>query len=176
MEENIKKLHAEKTWTGFLYSIFGVTLPFFLSLIGIMIISKYEYIISFVDDGQILLFSAGLLTSAYYIFRDEENQKSLHKSKLKFDKLISHLTIVFLIFTSVMYAILYTIGISNSKFDINISFIRISSIIIFGFAVYAAFSSIYVDFLKVYPIVDVKEESTREVNDLMNNIDKLKKN
>lgn len=170
MEENIKELHKEKTWTGFLYSIFGVTLPFFLSLIGIMMITKYEYIISFIDDGQILLFAAGLLTSAYYIFRDDDNQESLRKSNLKRDRLVSHLTIVFLIFTSVMYAILYTIGISNSEFDINVWFIRLSSIIIFGFAVYAAYSSIYVDFLKVYPIVDVKKESAQEVKSIMDEL------
>lgn len=170
MEEIIKKLHTEKTWTGFLYSIFGVTLPFFVSLIGILMITKYEHIISFVDDGQILLFAAGLLTSAYYIFRDDENQKSLKKSTLKADRLVSHLTIVFLIFTSVMYAILYTIGISNFDFDINVWFIRLSSIIIFGFSVYAAYTSIYVDFLKVYPIVDVKKESTKGVKNIMDQL------
>ena len=170
MDENIIKLHKEKTWTGFLYSIFGVTLPFFLSLIGIMIVTKYEHIISFIDDGQILLFAAGLLTSAYYIFRDDENQKSLRKSELKVDRLVSHLTILFLIFTSVMYAILYTLEISNSEFDINVWFIRFSSIIIFGFAGYASYSSIYVDFLKVYPIVDVKKESTKEVKNIMDKL------
>lgn len=167
MEKSINNLHSEKTLTGFFYSIFGVTLPFFLSLIGIMMINKYEVVISFIDDGQILLFAAGLLTSAYYIFRDEENQKSLKKSTIKGAGLVSHLTIVFLIFTSVMYAILYTLGISNSALDINVWFIRLSSIIIFGFAIYAAYSSIYVDFLKVYPIVDVKAASTKGVKDIM---------
>lgn len=170
MGENIKKLHNEKTWTGFLYSIFGVTLPFFLSLIGIIMISEYKHIISFIDDGQILLFAAGLLTSSYYIFRDDENQNSLKKSKLKRDRLVSHLTIIFLIFTSVMYAILYTIGISNSEFNINLWFIRFSSIIIFVFAVYAAYCSIYVDFLKVYPIVDVKKESIEEIQNIMDQL------
>ncbi len=169
MEENIKKLHKEKTWTGFLYSIFGVTLPFFLSLIGIVMITKYDYVISFIDDGQFLLFAAALLTSAYYIFRDNENQKSLRKSK-RGDRLVSHLTIIFLIFTSVMYAILYTIGISNSEFNLNIWFIRLSSIVIFGFAVYATYISTYIDFLKVYPIVDVKKESTQEVKNIMDKL------
>lgn len=167
MENSINNGHNEKTWTGFLYSIFGVTLPFLLSLIGILIIKKYEHIVSFIDDGQFLLFSAGLLTSAYYIFRDEENQKSLNKSDLKFDRIISHLTIIFLIVTSVMYAILYSIGISHSSIDLNIWFIRVASILIFAFSVYASFSSIYVDFLKVYPTVDIGEESKKGVADIM---------
>lgn len=170
MKDEIKKIHAEKTWTGFLYSIFGVTLPFFLSLIGILIISKYDYIISFIDDGQILLFAAGLLTSAYYVFRDEDNQRSLKKSELKLYRLISHLTIIFLIFTSVTYAILYTIVISNSEFNINIWFIRLSSFVIFLFSAYAAYSSIYVDFLKLYPIVDVKKESTKGIENIMDKL------
>lgn len=173
MENSINKLHNEKTWTGFLYSIFGVTLPFILSLIGILIIKKFEHIVSFIDDGQFLLFSAGLLTSAYYIFRDEENQRSLKKSVLKFDRLTSHLTIFFLIITSVMYAILYSIGISHSAIDLNVWFIRIASVVIFAFAAYASFSSIYVDFLKVYPDVDVKMESKKGVSDIMDKLDEL---
>jgi Kef-type K+ transport system membrane component KefB len=166
----IKKQHKEKTLTGFLYSIFGVTLPFLLSLIGILMIKKYENIVSFIDDGQILLFSAGLLTSAYYIFREEENQRSLKKSNLKFDRLISHFTIVFLIISSVMYAILYTFSISKVDFDLSTWFIRITSVIIFCFAIYAAYSSTYVDFLKVYPVVDVKKESTKGVKDIMDKL------
>ncbi len=173
MESTINKLRNEKTWTGFLYSIFGVTLPFILSLIGILIIKKYEHIVSFIDDGQFLLFSAGLLTSAYYIFRDDENQRSLRKSALKFDRLASHLTIVFLIISSVMYAILYSIDISHPAIDLNIWFIRVASVIIFAFSVYASFSSIYIDFLKVYPDVDVKKESKKGVSDIMDKLDKL---
>ncbi|MDA3945048.1 MAG: hypothetical protein PF694_16080 [Bacteroidetes bacterium] len=173
MENSLNRLHNEKTWTGFLYSIFGVTLPFILSLIGILIIKKYEHIVSFIDDGQFLLFSAGLLTSAYYIFRDEENQRSLNKSALKIDRLTSHLTIIFLIITSVMYAILYSIGISHSSIDLNVWFIRIASVLIFSFAVYASFSSIYVDFLKVYPNVDIGKESKKGVSDIMDKLEDL---
>jgi hypothetical protein len=170
MENSVIKEHNEKTWTGFLYSIFGVTLPFTLSFIGILVIKKYDYVVSFIDDGQFLLFSAGLLTSAYYIFRDEENQKSLKKSVLKFDRLISHLTIVFLIIASVLYAILYFIGISHFLFDLNIWFIRVISILIFAFSVYASFSSIYVDFLKVYPEIDIEKESKKGVKDIMDKL------
>ena len=169
MEEDIVKLHSEKTWTAFFYSLLGVTFPFFVSLIGILILKKYEFVVSFIDDGQIFLFAAGLLTSAYYIFKDDDNQKSLRKSK-KSKRIVNHLTIVFLIFTSVFYAILYTTGISNTKQDINIWFIRLSSLIIFSFSVYASYTSIYLDFLKVYPIIDVKKESTKEVQNLMDQL------
>ena len=167
METPIIKQHYEKTLTGFLYSIFGITLPFILSLIGILIIKEYNYIVSFIDDGQILLFSAGLLTSAYYIFRDEENQKSLKKSQLRYDRILSHLSFMFLIITSVMYAILYSFRISNENIDLNIWFVRISSVILFGLSVYSAYRSIYLDFLKVYPIIDVKKESNKCVNKII---------
>jgi hypothetical protein len=170
MDISVIKEHSEKTRTGFLYSIFGVTLPFILSLIGILIIKKYDHIISFIDDGQILLFSAGLLASAYYIFRDDENQKSMKKSTLKCIGLVNHLTIIFLIITSVMYAILYSFGISQTSIELNIWFIRISSVFIFSFSAYASYSSIYIDFLKVYPTVDVKKESTQAVQDIMDKL------
>lgn len=170
MENIIIKEHHEKTWTGFFYSFFGVTLPFFLSIIGIFIFRKYDHIISFIDDGQFLIFSAGLLTSAYYIFNDEENKKSLKKTNLKFDRVVSHLTIGFLIVTSAMYAFLYTIEISYTSFDLNVWFIRIASLMILGFAIYASYSSIYVDFLKVYPDIDIEKESKKGVKDIMDKL------
>ncbi len=176
MDDTIVKLHTEKTWTGFFYSLIGVTLPFTLSLIGILIIKKYDFIVSFIDDGQILLFAVGLLSSAFYIFRDESNQKSLKKAKLKIDRLISHFTILFLIVSAVMYAIIYSFTLMETEatiatdITINTWFIRISSVLIFIFALYASYSSIYVDFLKVYPIVDVKKESTKGVKDLLDKL------
>lgn len=170
MEIQIKKLHSESTWTGFLYSIFGVTLPFILSFIGILIIKKYEHIISFIDDGQILIFSAGLLTSAIYLFRDEENIRALKKAQFKYDRLLSHLNIVFLIVTSVIYAILYSIGISHKNIDLNLWFVRISSVLLFCLSVYSTYRSIYIDFLKIFPITDVQAESEKGVQDLMDKL------
>ncbi len=170
MENLIIKERCEKTWTGLMYSIFGVILPFILSLIGILIIKKYEYIISFLDDGQFLLFSAGLLTGAFYLFRDDENQKSMKKYASKFARLVSHLTIMFLIIASVMYAILYTLGISDILLDLNIWFVRVMSVLIFVFSIYATFSSIYFDFVKVYPEVDIERERQKGVKNIMDQI------
>lgn len=165
--KNQKAIRIEKTWTSFLYTIFGVTLPFFLSLLGIAMLRKYEFIISFVDDGQFLLFSVGLLTSALYIFREEENQRALKKW---YDKILSHGTFFILLFSSALYAILYTLGILSEYQDMNVWFIRISSLIIFIFAMIAAFRSIYIDLLKIYPHVDVKKISTDQVNNIMDQL------
>ncbi|MBK7107222.1 MAG: hypothetical protein IPH62_18260 [Ignavibacteriae bacterium] len=169
MEILERKLHSEKTWTGFLYSLSGITLPFLISLIGIFIIQKYEHIISFIDDGQILLFSAGLATGAFYLFRDEENQKALKKSVFKFDRLLSHLSIFFIIISSVIYAILYSIEISHKNIDVNINlwFVRIASILLFILSSYTSYRSIYIDFLKIYPNIDVKSKSNEEVENIL---------
>jgi len=164
--------HKDKTQIGFFYSIAGVTLPFLLSLLGIAMINKYEFVVSFVDDGQFLLFSAGLLTSAYYILRDEENQRSLAKSSIKNKKVLNHATVLLLIVSSVMYALLYFVQISDAAINLNVWFIRASSLLLFSFSCYASYNSIFVDFLKVYPPVDVKKESTMGVNNIMDQLGK----
>lgn len=165
-----RKLRKEKTWTGFSYTVFGTTLPFFLSLLGILLISKSGEIISFLDDGQVLLFSVGLLTSSFYIFRDEDNLKTLRKSKHKLNILINHFILIFLLFCSVIYAILYTINISESILEINILFVRWSSIIAFIFALRATYISINIDLYKIYPPIDVQKESQHEVKNIMDEL------
>lgn len=170
MEKSVLKEHGEKTRIRLGYSVAGVTFPFVLSLIGIFLIKKYEYILSFLDDGQFLIFSTGLLTSALYIFRDNESQKNLKKSLFKFDRLLGHLIYSLLIITSAMYAIMYTVGIMHVSIDLNIWFIRVTSILFFSLSIYVLFRSIYVDFLKEHPGVNIEKERKKEINKIMNEL------
>lgn len=175
-DAEFQKWHSRKTLRSFFYSILGVILPFLLSLIGIMIISKYEYIISFLDDGQVLLFSVGLLTSAFYIFREDENVKEVRQLKLKLFKWkirlenLGDFVMIFLLFSSVIYAILYIFQIITPSVNINISFIRIVSILIFLFSLFAIFQGIRVDNLNKYPKVDVRKESQKGVNNILDKL------
>ena len=66
--ESQKKIHLEKTLKGFTYNVLGVILPFILSLFPIFILGKYEAIWTFLDQGQFLLFGAGLYTSSIFLF------------------------------------------------------------------------------------------------------------
>ncbi len=155
-------MRLEKTWKGFFYTVMGVTLPFLLSLIPIVILKEYCKIISFLDDGQFLLFGAGLFTSSYYLFT--ENFKSISKKK---DKLLNNIVLWALIFCSSFYAILYFIQIINYQLQINLIFIRVGSIILYILALISIYRSIYVDSLKVYPDIDVKKETKKEVDNIL---------
>lgn len=175
-DNEFRNWHSRKIWRSFFYSLLGVTLPFFLSLIAIFTISKYEFIVSFLDDGQILLFSVGLLTSAFYIFREDDNQKEVQKLKLNIAKReirlenLGDFVMIFLLFSSVIYAILYIFQIITPAIAINIWFIRIASILIFLFSLFAIFQGIRVDYLNKVPKVDVRKESEKGVNDILDQL------
>lgn len=173
-DNEFKKWHSRKTWRSFFYSLIGVTLPFFLSLICIIMIRKYEFIISFVDDGQFLLFSVGLLTSAFYIFREDENQKEIRDLTLtirgKSFRLenLGDFIMFFLLFSSVIYALLYTFTLIDISFlPVNIWFVRIASLLIFGFSLFSIFKGIQVDYYNKSPKVDIQKESKKGVDDIL---------
>lgn len=161
----IENIHLEKTWKSFFYTVIGVTLPFLLSLIPIITLSEYKKIVSFLDDGQFLLFGAGLYTSSHFLFT--ENSKSV---KLKKDKVLCNIVFWALIFCSSFYAILYLVQIIDYKSTINLLFVRIGSVILYFLAIYSIYRGIYVDSLKVYPEIDIKKETKQEVDNILDQL------
>jgi hypothetical protein len=165
MEENRKK-HFEKTMKGFSYNVLGVILPFILSLLGMMILKKYEKIWAFIDEGQFLLFGAGLYTSSIFLFG--ENKSSIRKSS---DKLLSNVSLWFLIVTSALYGIIYFISLLEVRpLDTDHNFIRITSILLFVVSLLSIYRSISIDSLKTYASINVEEESQKGVNDILENL------
>jgi hypothetical protein len=164
--QNRKAIHFEKTLKGFSYNVLGVILPFILSLIPIVILKKYDAIYTFLDQGQFFLFGAGLYTSSIFLFG--ENKSSIRKLR---DKLLSNLSFWLLIISSAFYAIIYCLDLLKELgFSLNIFFIRASSFILFGIAVISIYRGVFIDFLKTYPEVDVKEESKKEVDHIMDQL------
>lgn len=166
--DKTRKIHLEKTWKSFSFSVLGITLPFILSLIPILILRDYQEIIAFFDDGQFLIFGAGLFTSSYFL--NTENFKSIEKRR---DKFLSNFGFWALIICSAFYAIIYCLKISEIDLNIDLVLIRSSSIVLYLVAIYSVYRSIYIDFLKIYPEVDVKAESTKEVDDIIGKLKQL---
>lgn len=165
--EIAKKNHLEKTFKSFSHSVLGITLPFLLSLIPIFIVKDYCQIMTFLDDGQFLIFGAGLFTSAYFLFT--ENYKSVIKRR---DKLLSGICFWAIIACSAFYSILYALKITKFNLPIDFVLIRLSSILLFVLAMYTFYRSIHIDFLKLYPEVDVKAESVKEVDSIIDQLNK----
>jgi hypothetical protein len=141
----------------------GVILPFILSLFGIMLFGKYEAIWTFLDQGQFLLFGAGLYTSSIFLF--QENKKSVRQTK---DKVLSIASVWLLIFCSGLYATIYSYGLLDNVSDtMNAIFIRITSVIFFIISLVSVYRSLFIDFLKVYPDVDIKDESKKGVDNIL---------
>ncbi|MET3978517.1 hypothetical protein ABIB62_001086 [Mucilaginibacter sp. UYP25] len=160
-----KKNHLQKTIKALSYNVLGVILPFILSLIPILILKKYDKIEAFLDEGEFLIFAAGLYTGALFLFG--ENSNSIKKG---YDKFLSATCLWLLIICSSSYAIIYCLQILDVFKNIDLSFIRIYSIIIFSIAVLASYRSVFIDFLKIYPQIDVEQISKQDVDNIVNNI------
>lgn len=164
--EKHKCKRLEKTITSFFYNVMGVILPFILSLIAIFVLGRTDALFTFLDKGQFLLFGAGLFTSSIFLFG--ENRESIRKTK---DKILSNLSVWFLIITSAFYAIIYCLDlIDNETFSMNTDFIRWASIILFVISAVSVYRSIFIENLKLYPEVDVKGESKKGVEEILNKL------
>lgn len=164
--ENQKEIHLEKTIKGFMYNMIGVILPFILSLIPIFVLGRFDAIWAFLDQGQFLLFAAGLYTSSIFLFG--ENIQSIRRKE---DKILSNFAILLLIMCSSFYAIIYCLNlINNGVYTVSTCFIRCSSILLFIISLVSFYRSIFIDCLKSYPEVDIKEESKKGVDNILNQL------
>lgn len=164
--ENPENQHRSKTNKGVFYTVLGVILPFILSFLAITLLGKYDRILEFLDQGQFLLFAAGLFTTSIFLFG--ENEKSI---KRNYDRFFNASAIWLLIISSALYAMIYLVYIlNNPEIQLNLWFIRVISFMLFIIAVISVYRSIFIDFLKMYPEVDVKKESKKGVDDILNQI------
>jgi len=156
-------IHIEKTLKAFFYNIGGVILPFILSLFPIILFNKYDAIWEFLDEGEFLLFSAGLYTTSFYIYG--ENTNSI---KEKTDKILKNISVLLLILCATLYAVIYCIKLfHNFSLNLNTPFLRIISILLFSGAVWSLYRSLYIDYLKATPQVNITEENKANVDDIM---------
>lgn len=166
LDKKKKSDHLERTIKGFTYNIGGVILPFILSLLPIILFSKYEAIWEFLDQGEFLLFSAGLYTTSFFLYG--ENSNSITKMT---DKILKNLSLWLLIVCAALYAIVYCIDLFHGfHLDVNLLFLRLISVCLFGLAALSVYRSLYIDYLKIIPSVDVQKKSKSDVDDIMNQL------
>lgn len=161
-----RKLHREKTWKAFFYNIGGVILPFILSLLPILLFNRYEAIWEFLDEGEFLLFSAGLYTTSFYIYGENGNSVTM-----KTDKILKNVSVLLLIVCAAFYAVIYCVKLfHNFPLDLNTPFLRIASILLFIGAVWSVYRSLYIEYLKIIPRINVPEQSKSNVEDIMSQL------
>lgn len=162
-----KKNHIEKTIKGFSYSVLGTILPMILATIPALLFNEGGKLWKFLDEGEVLLFGAGLFTSALFLFG--ENKPSLKK---RGDKILSNLSLWLLIVCSAFYAILYTVEIFGDEYlsKMNYLFIRCTSVALFLISMIAVYRSTFIEFKKVYTYVDVKKKSEAGVEGIMDQL------
>ncbi|HLP53546.1 MAG TPA: hypothetical protein VK151_00885 [Fluviicola sp.] len=162
-----KRIHTEKTIKSFSYSVLGTILPMLLATLPVLLFNNSEKLWKFFDEGEVLLFGAGLFTSALFLFG--ENKPSIKKTV---DKILSNLSLWLLIVCSAFYAILYTVEIFGEEYlaKINYAFVRCTSIVLFIVSMLAVYRSTFIEFKKVYTSVDVKKKSEAGVEGIMDQL------
>ena len=153
----------EKSLKSFFYNLSGVILPFLISLLVLSFFMKLDMISSFLDEGDTLLFSAGLYTTSWYMFNENK-----HKTRTSFDKVLSHLTLLFLIFSSSLYAIVYSRALLiGYQIPYSIPFIRISSSVLFTVSIIALYRSTYI---AENPVPNIEGTSASDVKEIMDEL------
>lgn len=158
--------YKKKAWTAFIYNIVGAILPFIISAIAIVYFQKYALIKTFLDQGGVLLLSAGLYSTAIFVYG--ENRPDI---KAKGDKFLSHIIVLCLVVVSVLYLLIYSEEVLiEYKFKTNLTFVRWSSLVLLGIAAIALFRSILLEQKKYGLAVNIPTRANEAVNDLMDQL------
>lgn len=155
---------TQKAIKSFAYTIGGTLLPLIIALFALPLMDKTSEFLKFFDKGDVLIFSAGLYTTAWLLYSE-----SAAFIKERNDKILSNLSILFLIICSAIYAIIYSFNLAhNGQYEVNLLFLRISSSLLFAISVLAVWRSIYIN--KLYSETDTRSSSNSEVQDIMNQL------
>ncbi len=168
-KDNKAQLEYDKKFKRALnYNILGVVLPFILSLIPIALLFDFSSILTFIYQGNFLLFSASFYTSAIYLLNENKNQ-----IEDKVDVLFELYSVWLLIISSSTYAILYfsqLAEVKNDKYCFGFYFVIALSLILLGIAIYALYRSLLLEFLRYKPEVNVEKMSQEGVAEIMDNL------
>ncbi len=165
MQKDQKTIHLEKSIKTFSYTFGGTILPLIIALFAMLLLNRNSEFWKFLDKGDVLIFSAGLYSTAWFLF--SENSTSVRDKK---DKILWNLSILFLIICSALYAIVYSVSITqNSETILNIGFLRTVSCILFAISTIAVWRSIFID-QKKFPSPDIQASSASGVSDIMDQL------
>ena len=95
--------------TAFFHTIIGNLLPFIIACIPLIILWKLNKTLIFLDKGHFCIYSAGLFSTALYLFK--ENETSITN---KCDKWLDNVLTYLLVVSGVIFASLYLVEYINS--------------------------------------------------------------
>ena len=145
----------------------GIILPFIAGVIALAVGRKIADIMVFIDRGDFLIYSTALFSTSFFLYT--ENSKSIGST---LDRWISVSLLYILIICSIIYGGCFLLTSLELNEKINITFLRISSFLLFGASVYTLIRSIKLDFKKIYPIIDVSDQSKVDVEILVKEMER----
>lgn len=167
MKNSKRKEYIEKVKSEFFHSLIRVILPFILTSLALIIISKYNEIIHFIDKGDFCIYCVALFSTSFYLFGENKE----HITKI-FDQRLSDSVIWFMIISAVVYGYMYLIENINFMMfiKINIWFVRILSILLFCISLISLYRAILIHRQDMFPRVDVIEEGQKQVDGIKENL------
>lgn len=151
----------------FYLNVLGTLLPIILSIIAIIIFSKYDKIGSFVTNGTLCICSANFFTISNYLLTE-----NLDSVVTKIDKLLEKYAIAFLILTAAVYSLMYVVdGLKLIDQSImNMPFVWIFSLVFFSLSLYSLYRGIYLESLSKPPSADPREVNQEQVSNIMSQL------
>ena len=101
MKNSKRKKYLEKVKSEFFYSVIRVILPLILASIALIIISKYNEIIHFIDKGDFSIYCVALFSTSFYLFGENRD----HITKI-FDQRLSDSLVWLMIISAAVYSYL----------------------------------------------------------------------
>lgn len=169
MKKDIKKEYYERTNNAFLHTVVGCVLPFLIASILLIMISKSDKILQFLDKGDFCIYSAALFSTSIYLFN--ENEQDIRS---RFDKWLYSVLNYLLLFAAVIYGAIYlieTLNSASSVISINFWIVRVFSIALFIFSLISVYRSLLIQKKAIFPEVNVESESKKDINQIMKELE-----
>jgi hypothetical protein len=163
-----KKQYRQKAIYAAFYTVLGTLLPLILGSIILLAYSSSAKIVGFIDRGDFCLYSAGLLSSSFFLLSDNhEKLRKWHNS------ILVPVCFVLIIIAAGLYCSIF-IGTDLLKEQIKLtmsnSFIRITSFILIAFSLIITYRSLIIDYKNRPPKVDVLKKEDEQVQTIISQL------
>lgn len=146
-------------------SVFGTVLPVIIGTTILVMFSKAENFISFIEDGTFCLITASLITSAMYLM--DVNSELISE---KWDRWLHLLSKPLWIIVATVFALIFAKEKLGIKTEINILFLWFISIVPFVIAILTLYRALIIDGRANPPSIDPKKVSNADVGIIIDNL------
>lgn len=153
-----------KTNSALFYHIFWTIAPVLAGCILLVMSNDYSNLVLFIDKGDLCLTSTAFFASSHFLFKENKENSFVTK-----DIILSSICFPLIFIVGFLYAKAFQHSV-NANESFNVCFLRIVSPCILLISMYTFYRALKVDYKKLTPPVDLKQEEKEEVNSIMDQL------